>query len=926
MSLVDIRAMILELNSKIATYRLANFYDLVQTKGFLLKFSKTESEKIFVVVESGMRLHTTKFERDKNQLPSSFTAKIRKYIRTRRLEKVQQLGIDRIVEFTFGKEDENTYRLICEFYAKGNITLTDKNYKILAILRPHGLEEGVKYAIGETYPLDSRRQIDRLTEEKLEEILKTVEEPKTQLKNFLNSQLYHGPNFAVHCIVSSGLKPNIKVSEIKKEDIKNLVKYFNEADDFLEKIETEKQKGYIICKEGTEKDLEKVDNNLEEKRKLYEEFHPYLFVQYKNRPIVEFDSFDTCMDEFFAVDEVSRVNEQKKNLKQTALKKVDKIKKEQEERINRLQNEEELSKKKAELIQYNADIVDEAIEIISSARKQGISWEEIKNVIKEQKEDENPVAEIIHSLQLEKSKITLLLKNPMDDDDDDDDEESEPIKVQVDITLSAFGNVKQYFDDKKKSGMKKSKTIEHSDKVITLAEEKAMKSLKQQTTKQVKNIQQMRKRFWFEKFNWFITSENYLILSGRDAQQNDILIKRYMKKGDIYVHADVHGASSCIIKNPSGKAIPKATLIETGVMTVCRSSAWNAKIISDAWWVYDYQVSKTAPSGEYLPTGSFMIRGKKNFLTPSQPQMALALLFKLSDDSIAKHLNERKVEINEDEIIDKESFIEIVETELKIDEKAEVFHKSGELEFVNLQKKQQQQQKKEEKVQERKLTPKDKKNIKELQKKGFTEKEATEKILKNDIPKDEEIEEKNKQKPIPRGKKAKLKKMKKKYGDQDEEERKIKMKLLGHKIEEEQEDEEDEEEEESGVDVSTNGTNEPKLEEKIEIKKEEIIQKQKESEEVSKLMVEENISFLNSEVSIIDSLTGIPNEDDEILYAIPVCAPYIAVKNYKYKVKLLPGNLTRGKASKLIQSQFVYDAKQNSEKEMTFIKQIPDEM
>ena len=128
--------------------------------------------------------------------------------------------------------------------------------------------------------------------------------------------------------------------------------------------------------------------------------------------------------------------------------------------------------------------------------------------------------------------------------------------------------------------MKKTKTIEHSDKVITLAEEKAMKSLKQQTTKQVKNIQQMRKRFWFEKFNWFITTENYLILSGRDAQQNDILIKRYMKKGDIYVHADVHGASSCIIKNPSGKSIPKATLIETGIMTVCRSSAWNAKIIS----------------------------------------------------------------------------------------------------------------------------------------------------------------------------------------------------------------------------------------------------------------------------------------------------------------------------------------------------------
>jgi predicted ribosome quality control (RQC) complex YloA/Tae2 family protein len=215
MSLVDIRAMIVELNSKVKNYRLANFYDLVQTKGFLLKFSKTEAEKIYVVVESGMRLHTTKFERDKNQLPSSFTAKIRKYIRTRKLENVQQLGIDRIVEFTFGKE-ENAYRLICEFYAKGNITLTDSNYKILAILRAHNLEENVKYAVGEQYPIDTRRQIDRLTDERLEGILKTAEDPKAQLKNFLNIQLYHGPNFAQHCVISSGLKPNIKVSEVKK--------------------------------------------------------------------------------------------------------------------------------------------------------------------------------------------------------------------------------------------------------------------------------------------------------------------------------------------------------------------------------------------------------------------------------------------------------------------------------------------------------------------------------------------------------------------------------------------------------------------------------------------------------------------------------------------------------------------------------------
>lgn len=38
-----------------------------------------------------------------------------------------------------------------------------------------------------------------------------------------------------------------------------------------------------------------------------------------------------------------------------------------------------------------------------------------------------------------------------------------------------------------------------------------------------------RKVFWFEKFHWFVSSENYIVLSGRDAQQNELLVKRYLR-------------------------------------------------------------------------------------------------------------------------------------------------------------------------------------------------------------------------------------------------------------------------------------------------------------------------------------------------------------------------------------------------------------
>lgn len=46
-------------------------------------------------------------------------------------------------------------------------------------------------------------------------------------------------------------------------------------------------------------------------------------------------------------------------------------------------------------------------------------------------------------------------------------------------------------------------------------------------------------------------------------------MKRYMRPGDIYVHADVHGASSVVIKNPSKEPVPPKTLNEAGIMAIC---------------------------------------------------------------------------------------------------------------------------------------------------------------------------------------------------------------------------------------------------------------------------------------------------------------------------------------------------------------------
>lgn len=118
--------------------------------------------------------------------------------------------------------------------------------------------------------------------------------------------------------------------------------------------------------------------------------------------------------------------------------------------------------------------------------------------------------------------------------------------------------------------------------------------------------------------------------------------------GDLYVHADLHGATSVIIKNPTGQPIPPKTLNEAGCMAVSYSAAWEARIVTSAWWVHHSQVSKTAPTGEYLTTGSFMIRGKKNFLPPCYLMMGFGFMFKLDETCIENHLNERRVRTVED--------------------------------------------------------------------------------------------------------------------------------------------------------------------------------------------------------------------------------------------------------------------------------------
>lgn len=59
-----------------------------------------------------------------------------------------------------------------------------------------------------------------------------------------------------------------------------------------------------------------------------------------------------------------------------------------------------------------------------------------------------------------------------------------------------------------------------------------------------------------------------------------------MNKDDIYMHADIHGSASTIVKNPSASVIPDSTLLQAATATICRSKAWDNKVVVSAWWVH----------------------------------------------------------------------------------------------------------------------------------------------------------------------------------------------------------------------------------------------------------------------------------------------------------------------------------------------------
>ncbi|KAL5284694.1 NEMF family protein [Megaselia abdita] len=937
----DIVSAVTELKEKLVGLRVNQIYD-IDNKTYLIRLQQSETKHV-LLLESGIRFHTTSFEWPKNVAPSGFTMKLRKHLKNKRLEKMEQLGVDRIVDFQFGM-NEAAYHVILELYDRGNVILTDHEMNILYILRPHTEVEEVRFAIREKYPVNRAKESSEVFTEEVVRNLIAGAKPGDNLRRILVPILDCGPAVIDHvllkndignCVIPKGEQveeteedQKAKKGKNKKKDggnfpqfnidsdLPKLMKSIEEANELLLEAKTNQPKGFLVQKKE-----EKPSENSDTKEFFYQniEYHPKLFLQNKNQPFKEFDSFNASVDEFYSTLEGQKIDMKTMHQEREALKKLSNVKKDHAKRLDELTKHQEVDKQKAELITRNQALVDNAILAVRSALANQMSWPDIKHLVKNAQNKGDPVADSIKQLKFEINNISLLLKDPyrIGDSDDEDEEEVElpSMTVDIDLDLSAWANARKYYDLKRTAAKKEQKTIDASQKALKSAEKKTQQTLKD--VRMISTISKARKVYWFEKFYWFISSENYLVIGGRDAQQNELIVKRYMRPTDIYVHAEIQGASSVIIRNPSGNEVPPKTLLEAGTMAISYSVAWDAKVVTNAYWVKSDQVSKTAPTGEYLGTGSFMIRGKKNFLPPCHLIMGISMLFKLEDGSIERHRGERKVrtfgeehgESIEDKLkeitFENEKLEEVPEEEeivLEEDEKVEdeeeeneeesnfpdtevkIEHDTGKI-TLRLDSKTESTS---EEVSIVKKNPEDDEDEKPYiipaaaprKKQQQNSKKKKEEKLKQKA-RDQE-EQKAKSNPslsqFKRGQKGKLKKMKAKYKDQDEEERELRMQILqsaGNKPSEAGNEEGNEIENEKRKKPHERGAGKPQVD----------------TEDLDDTPA-------NADVDMLDSLTGVPHDEDELLFAIPIIAPYQALQNYQFKIKLTPGTGKRGKAAK----------------------------
>lgn len=769
-------------------------------------------------------------------------------------------------------------------------------------------------------------------------------------------------------LIKNGILSSASCFDFENDDAKLdlIIKALEEAEsDYINLLEKSEDaiNGYIVSKKNLlyNPDNDDSTNDLEY---IMDEFYPYK--PYKsdmdNYRFTEIQGYNRTMDSFFSTIESTKYALRIDQQKQQATKRLDYAREERDKQIQSLLAQQELNIKKGDAIMYYADLVDQCKDSVVKLIDQQMDWTNIESLIELEQSRGNKIARFINlPLNLKENKINLHLpdmdeeneenKTAFDSDSDSDsnsdsdsssdeselesdsdsdsDSDSETtsearpkqkkvkksgkpakskISVWIDISLSPFANARVYFESKKSAESKQIKVEKSTEFALKNAKKKIEQDLNNKLKNENDSLKQIRPKYWFEKFLWFVSSEGYLCLAGRDNSQIDMIYYRHFNDNDYFISSDIEGSLKVFIKNPfKGESIPPSTLMQAGIFAISASSAWNGKVTTSAWLLHGADISKKDFDGTLISSGNFNYKAKKTYLPPCQLIMGFGFYW-LGDEETTKKYTETRLSREEEHGL--KIVMDNKKQDLEHSSKSlnKIQSSLNEVDDEKVSAKEDTEPSKEDITSEpaseskegkKRLSAKERRMLRKGKDIKVSENEDTDedvfdpieqemKNLKLEETKKKTAEPSSQKPPNVRGKKSKMKKIAAKYADQDEEERKIRMEALGtlKQVEAEKQKQIDEEENKELKDKYVN--------EALNAER----RKNQEEREYRKYIMEEaneDESSVVNYLEILDSFISKPQPDDCLVNLVPVFAPWSALTKFKYKVKIQPGGGKKGK-------------------------------
>ncbi|MBN1357681.1 NFACT family protein [Candidatus Bathyarchaeota archaeon] len=593
----DIAVAVHELNEAVVHSRVNNIYQLNE-KTVILKLHKTDKPPLRLIMEAGRRLHLTTYALKPPKTPPAFCMALRKHLRGAWLEKVEQYEFERVVTIHF-KTKNGIMKLILELFGEGNIILTGEKDAILqALVFKHMRDRNIVRKEFFQFPPSVGKNPFQVTRDSLGEILKDGGD--VEVVRALARFLGVGGFYAEEILLRANMEKTAPCNALSDGEVDGI---FAGLQGLLSAVSDFKTEPHIVLAEdGSFLDVAPF------KLKRYEAFRSKGYGSF-NEALDEFFLRATATEKAVASVEVTKLTREAERLKRIIA--------EQEQALREDEKKAEHYRHIGDVIYAHSSEIQAFLDRFAAAKREGKDWNILISEIMTGKKAEGESF-------VESFDSRNLLANVCVDD----------LRFSLNLRRSLFENAAEYYERGKKAKQKSAGALvalEETRRKLAEAEKKIREAEEEKAVKPKEVMEELVKRKvkrkeWYEKFRWFTSSDGFLVVAGKDAVSNEVLVKKYAAVDEPVFHAEVAGAPFVVVKT-EGKTASEQALREAGEYAASFSRAWREGAGSaDVYWVEPKQLTKSGPSGEYVPHGAFAVNGKRNWMRNAPLKLAIGVV------------------------------------------------------------------------------------------------------------------------------------------------------------------------------------------------------------------------------------------------------------------------------------------------------------